>query len=87
MKSPYDARWRALVRYVLVRDSFDCRIRLRGCTKVATTGDHIVPLAQGGAKLDPLNVRAACLHCNSVRGNLTKRAPAIDLHLGPSRDW
>lgn len=84
----YDAQWRKLVRFVLARDNRVCRIRLPGCTIVATTGDHIVPRHRGGARLDPLNVRAACQHCNSVRGNLTRRDEELEFgHEGPSRDW
>lgn len=60
--------------YVLNRDRWICRIRLPGCTDVATTADHIVSLDDGGAWYDPLNLRAACLHCNSLRGNITKQA-------------
>lgn len=84
----YDAAWRRLVRYVLVRDNYECRIRLPGCTFRATSGDHIVTRAQGGARLDPLNVRAACVHCNSVRANMLRGGTTeLPEHAGPSRQW
>lgn len=61
----YDSAWQALVRYVLARDGYTCRLRRPGCEVTATTGDHVVPLARGGARLDPDNVVAACRRCNS----------------------
>ena len=91
-KPPYNsAGWRAVRLFVLDRDGYRCRIRLGGCTDTATTVDHIVTVEHGGAWLDPLNLRAACQHCNSVRGNKTRGRPDADAsgpaHLGPSRDW
>jgi len=45
-----------------------CHLRLPGCTRVATTKDHIVPYSLGGD--DSLeNFRPACRNCNSKRGN------------------
>lgn len=31
------------------------------------TGDHIVPLAHGGARLDPANIQVLCGKCNSAK--------------------
>ncbi|MGO2659595.1 MAG: HNH endonuclease [Mycetocola reblochoni] len=43
-----------------------CHLRLPGCTYVATTRDHLIPLAHGGEDtLD--NCRPACRSCNSKR--------------------
>lgn len=67
----YDSAWRALVARVLHRDGYRCA----WCGGPATTGDHLVPLADGGARLDPGNVVAACLSCNSRRGAHTSRTP------------
>jgi 5-methylcytosine-specific restriction endonuclease McrA len=36
----------------------------------ATTVDHVVPLVDGGARLDPKNLVAACSRCNSSRGGV-----------------
>lgn len=45
-----------------------CHLRLPGCTRVATTKDHIVPYSLGGD--DSIeNFRPACRSCNSKRGN------------------
>ena len=41
-----------------------CELRLPGCTGVADTADHVVPLSRGGPDG---NLRPACLHCNSAR--------------------
>jgi hypothetical protein len=43
-----------------------CHLRLKGCTQIATTKDHVVPYVHGGA--DTLeNYRPACKPCNSKR--------------------
>ena len=55
-------------RLVIERDGGRCRMRLPGCTGVATTADHIVPRSHGGTA-DPSNLRASCGHCNSARGD------------------
>ena len=46
------------------------------------TADHVVPVAHGGALLDPANGRAACSYCNGSRG--AGRAPSA---LITSEDW
>lgn len=57
-----------LTRQVLSAYGRECWLKLPGCTKVATTKDHIVPYAQGGT--DALeNFRPACRACNSKRQN------------------
>ncbi len=70
----YDADWERLRLAILRRDQWRCRIDGPGCTRLATSVDHIVPLALGGARLDPANLRAACGHCNSARGARTESA-------------
>lgn len=55
---------------VLAAKGTVCAIGGPGCTKVATTRDHIVPLAQGGRD-SVENCRPACRACNSRRGNRT----------------
>lgn len=45
-----------------------CWLKLAGCTKIATTKDHITPYAQGGTD-DISNFRPACRSCNSKRQN------------------
>jgi 5-methylcytosine-specific restriction endonuclease McrA len=65
----YGADWQQLRLLVLVRDGHRCH----WCGQVATTVDHVRPLAHGGARLDPGNLVAACLRCNSARGARTGR--------------
>jgi 5-methylcytosine-specific restriction protein A len=61
-------RWRDLRLRILARDGYECQIRAKGCTRVANQVDHIVELADGGAKYDPRNLRASCAYCNMSRG-------------------
>lgn len=60
----YDADWEAVRRFVLERDEYRCH----WCKGPATTGDHVEALVDGGARLDPVNIVAACIPCNSRRG-------------------
>ena len=71
----YGADWRKLRLEVLERDGWLCQVRLAVCTVDATTVDHVVPLARGGARLDPANCRAACGPCNSSRSAAARRRP------------
>jgi 5-methylcytosine-specific restriction endonuclease McrA len=57
----------ALKPLVLERDGYRCQLSLPGCTRVATTADHIVPRSWGGLTV-LANLRAACGHCNNARG-------------------
>lgn len=66
------ARWRALRQRILMRDAGVCRIRGSGCTGIANTVDHIIPISEGGAMFDPANLRAACAHCNYSRHHPTR---------------
>lgn len=91
-KPDYDHQWRKLVEQVLERDGHRCQLRLRGCRGVAVGGDHIVPLADGGPRLDPRNVRATCRSCNTARENslraAARRAQTSERsYPGPSREW
>lgn len=64
------SRWHKLVRWVIRRDGGICHL----CGRPgADTADHLVPLSQGGAKMDPRNLKAAHHNvwprCNRVRGD------------------
>lgn len=63
-----DPAWRRVRKLVLERDDYVCQIRGRGCTGLATTVDHIIPLSAGGARLDPANLQAACSFDNTAKG-------------------
>lgn len=64
----YGSDWQRLRLAVLERDGHRCH----WCGKPATQADHLVPLARGGARLDPENVVASCGHCNAVRGGVDR---------------
>src|SRR5688500_18236225 len=56
-----------LRKRILVRDNYECQIRMDGCLGTASTVDHIHPKAWGGrATAD--NLRAACRPCNQRKG-------------------
>ena len=54
--------WKALRRYVLMRDNCICW----KCGKHANTVDHLIPRSRGGSD-DPLNLAACCGKCNSAK--------------------
>lgn len=62
---PYDR-----ARATVLARSRTCWLQLAGCTGWADTVDHVIPLSKGGSK-DISNMRPACQHCNSSRGNKT----------------
>jgi 5-methylcytosine-specific restriction protein A len=64
----YDSAWQRRRLEVLERDDWTCRIGGPRCRVSATTVDHIIPLSEGGARLDPANLRAACSPCNYALG-------------------
>jgi 5-methylcytosine-specific restriction endonuclease McrA len=90
--TPYDSRWRKIRAQILERDNHTCTIGAPNCTTIATEVDHIVALRDGGARLDPTNLRASCKQCNVARAN-TQRARLADLArrgrdaAPPSRGW
>lgn len=80
--------WRRLVAATLERDGYQCQMivtvpdahRRKGekCAMPATTADHIIPRALGGADtLD--NLQAACVPCNLLAGAKLAGRPGADL--------
>lgn len=80
------AAWRRVRLVVLERDAWRCKIKGPRCTGVATEVDHIVQLIDGGALLDPDNLRAACRRCNRGRRPGARQA-APRAEVAPSREW
>lgn len=80
-RSPYDADWELVRRFVLERDQHRCH----WCGKPANTVDHVQALADGGSRLDPANLVAACKPCNSRRG--AERTNARRAGTITSRRW
>ena len=69
----YSGPWQRIRREILARDSHTCQVNLPGCTRHATTVDHITPISWGGEWYDPANLRAACAPCNTALGALAKQ--------------
>ena len=89
---PYDHHWQQVRLVILTRDMYACQLRLDGCEGRATHVDHIIPLSEGGQRLDPHNLRASCEKCN-LRRNRQRQAElarhALRQHepTNPSRVW
>jgi 5-methylcytosine-specific restriction endonuclease McrA len=84
--------WRAVRLVVLARDGYRCQIRGPKCRIVATHVDHIRSISQGGSRLDPGNLRAACASCNIAKRNreVAARARGVSTTGGVNehtRDW
>lgn len=62
--TPEHKRW---ADEVMRRDRFVCRLGLPGCMRRATEADHVVPVAEGGLRYDPLNGQAACESCHKIK--------------------
>lgn len=72
----YDNRWRR-VRLLHLRNNPLCRMcLLDGVVTAATMVDHIVPIADGGEKLDDDNLQSLCRDCHARKtaDDLVKRA-------------
>ena len=93
MATPYDHSWQAVRIQILERDQHQCQVRGPRCRGTATQVDHIIPLVEGGARLDHSNLRASCSTCNAGRQNtrnveLAKALERSDAAAGtPSRTW
>jgi 5-methylcytosine-specific restriction protein A len=82
----YNGAWPRVRREVLKRDDYRCQIAGPNCKGKATEVDHIVPWDEGGARLDPRNLRSVCRPCHNSRKRrrlvVVKPEQAI-----PSREW
>jgi 5-methylcytosine-specific restriction enzyme A len=79
----YTNDWQRMVKAAIAAHPFctDC-----GSTS-DLTGDHIVPLSQGGLNV-PGNIAVRCRSCNSARGNRGTDQPRFMPLAEPSiRDW
>lgn len=60
---------------MLTRDAWTCRDCGRVCSdKREAQADHIVPIAQGGARYDLVNGQCLCIACHA-RKTLRERKP------------
>lgn len=71
--------WRRLRAAVLERDGYVCH----WCHGPANTVDHLIPRVRGGSD-DETNLAAACVACNSRRGQAEAQQPR---NAAPSREW
>lgn len=87
----YDSRWQKVRLTILTRDNHLCQIAGPGCTTHATDVDHIIPINEGGQRLDPTNLRASCSHCNTRRPTQRRadliRAVTEQATPSTSRNW
>jgi len=65
----YGSAWRKMRRYILARDSYTCQY----CMAPATTVDHVQPVSKNGEILNPENLVAACVSCNSKKQDKDSR--------------
>ena len=63
--------WRKLRVRILVRDNYQCKLRLDGCTTTAQCVHHILGKRITGD--DPRYLVSACNHCNLKLGDPTKK--------------
>lgn len=68
----YDAQYQA-DRTAILATNPPCEIGLEGCTVIATTTDHVPPLAAFPPGQWRGRLRPACDHCNSTLGGQTRR--------------
>ena len=64
----YDGTWQKLRRYKLAGDPF-CVV----CNRSADQVDHIVPINDGGDRLDPQNLQSMCQGCHSRKTAIDKK--------------
>lgn len=54
---------------ILLRDNFTCQYCGRKAPDVILNVDHIKPISKGGKTIE-VNLKTACLECNSGKSNL-----------------
>ena len=64
----YDGTWQKLRLYKLAGDPF-CAV----CKMSADQVDHIRPINDGGARLDPANLQSLCQSCHSRKTAVDKK--------------
>ncbi|MGO9352168.1 MAG: HNH endonuclease [Mycobacterium sp.] len=63
------AAWAKLAKQVIAEERY-CWLRLPGCTVIADSADHIIPIiSRPELALVRSNIRAACRSCNYRRGH------------------
>lgn len=67
--------WRRVRALALARDNYRCRLRLDGCTTIATTVHHLVPWTGRPEDVPVDQLAGACAHCNGVTGDPGRHDP------------
>jgi len=62
----YDHKWQQFRKRFLAARPLCERCKKAGITKGATHVHHLVPLADGGKRLDPSNCQALCHLCHDI---------------------
>lgn len=63
----YDGLWQRARRVKLAEQPLCEECLRQGRVRAATLVDHIVPMADGGARLDPDNWQSLCDECHTVK--------------------
>lgn len=63
----YDADWRRIRARVLAAEPSCRACRAMGVVTLARHVDHIIPLMQGGARLDRANLQPLCEQCHAEK--------------------
>lgn len=94
MSSTYGRPYRRVRLRVLARDGWRCRCggecghHVGVCGAPATEADHVHAVAEGGAVLDPMNLRATCRPCNRRLGvGVARRLAAARRRNGTALSW
>jgi 5-methylcytosine-specific restriction protein A len=78
-----DPAWKQTRLAILARDGYRCQLGLPKCRGRATEVDHIRNIDDGGARLDPANLRASCKSCNVAKRNSDVAARAREARRPP----
>src|SRR5690348_3184899 len=69
----YSASWRRLRRAVLAIEPLCRHCAKQGYVTAASELDHVAPMSQGGARLDPANVQPLCGLCHRKKTQQDQR--------------
>jgi len=61
----YDMNWRKLRDYFITEFPLCAHCKKEGVVSAATEVDHIIPIAEGGERLDQYNLQSLCKPCHS----------------------
>lgn len=62
----YDSRWQRVRERFLMRHPLCSRCQEQGRIVMASVAHHVVPINDGGPRLDQANLRALCRDCHEV---------------------